>query len=81
MPAALVRKAASMPAVSIMPDMLVEVVEQRMDGVARRAVLVEVHDQPVARVFLDQLARREVVLEIDDHRGPRMLVPGNLHIR
>src|SRR5947207_10620835 len=38
-----------------------------MDGVARRAVLVEMHDQLVAGVLLDQLARREMVLEVDDH--------------
>ena len=46
---------------------LVEIVEQRMDGVARRTLRVVVQDQPVARILLDQLARREVVLEIDDH--------------
>ena len=56
-----------------MPDevhhlhVLVEIVEQRVDGVARRALRVVVQDQPVARILLDQLARREVVLEIDDH--------------
>src|SRR5712691_6726142 len=48
--------------------MLVEIVKQLMDGVARRALGVVVQDQPVARVLLDQLAWREVVLEIDDHR-------------
>ena len=47
---------------------LVEIVEQLVNGVARRALRVVVQDQPVARVLLDQLARREVVLEIDDHR-------------
>ena len=57
--------------------MLVEIVEQRMDRVARRALRVVVQDQPVARVLLDQLARREVVLEVDDHR--RVLLMATLH--
>jgi hypothetical protein len=50
--------------------MLVEVVEQGMDGVARRAVLVVMQDPAVARIFLDQFAGREVMLEIDDHGAP-----------
>src|ERR1700687_3921518 len=49
--------------------MLVEIIEQRMDRVARRARSVVVEDQAVARVLLDQFARREMVLEIDDHAG------------
>ena len=48
---------------------LVEIVEQRMHRVARRARGVVIEHEPVARVRLDQLARREMVLEIDDHRG------------
>ena len=32
------------------PDVLVEIVKQRMEGVARRIILVEVHDQPLARI-------------------------------
>src|SRR5258705_11757924 len=48
--------------------MLIQIVKQLMDGVARRALGIVVQDQPVARVLLDQLAWREVVLEIDDHR-------------
>jgi hypothetical protein len=48
--------------------MLVEIVEELVNGVARRALRVEMQDQPVARVLLDQLAWREMVLEIDDLR-------------
>ena len=47
---------------------LVEIVEQLVDRIARRALGIVVQDQPVARILLDQFARREVVLEIDDHR-------------
>src|SRR5215510_3387710 len=49
------------------PHMLVEVVEELVDRIARRALRVVMQDQPVAGVLLDQLARREVVLEINDH--------------
>src|SRR5829696_5627998 len=62
-------------------DVLVEVPEQGMDGVARRAVLVEMDDQLVARVLLDQFARREVMLKIDGHFCPPMFLPVNSHIR
>jgi hypothetical protein len=51
-------------------DVLVEIVQQRMHRVARRAVLVVVQDQLVAGIALDQLARREMVLEVDDHARP-----------
>src|SRR5580704_11783075 len=51
------------------PHVLVEIVKQRMDRIARRARGVVIEDQPVARVLLDQFARREMVLEIDDHAG------------
>ena len=51
------------------PHVLVEIVEQRMDRIARCARGVVVEDQAVARVLLDQFARREMVLEIDDHAG------------
>ena len=49
------------------PHVLVEIVEQGMHRIARRAERVVIEDEPVARVVLDQLARREMVLEIDDH--------------
>src|SRR5262245_33776746 len=49
------------------PHVLVEIVEELMDRIARRALRVVVQDQPVAGVLLDQLAWCEVVLEIDDH--------------
>src|SRR5262249_30881080 len=54
------------------PHMLVEIVEELVDGIARRALRVVVQDQPVARLLLDQLAWREMVLEVNDHRvtGP-----------
>jgi hypothetical protein len=58
--------------------MLVEIVKQRMDGVARRAVLVVMQDPAVARVFLDQFARGEVMLEVDDH-GCLLVVGKKLH--
>src|SRR5215204_838262 len=48
-------------------DVFVEIVEQRMNGVARRALCVVMQDQSIARILLDQFARREVVLEIDNH--------------
>src|SRR5829696_9584021 len=48
-------------------DMLIEIVEQRMDGVARRAVLVVAEYPAGTRVFFDQLAWREVMLKIDNH--------------
>src|SRR5215204_5359420 len=48
-------------------DVLVEIVQQRMNGVTRRALCIVVQDQSIAWVLLDQLARREVVLEVDDH--------------
>jgi hypothetical protein len=47
--------------------MLVEIVKQRMDSVARRAILVVAQNSLVSGVFLDQLARGEMVLKIDDH--------------
>ena len=70
MPCALVSQAASMPAEVHHADVLVEIVEQRVDGVARRALRVVMQDHAVARILLDQLARGEMVLEIDDHLRP-----------
>ncbi len=48
-------------------DVLVEIIEERVHGIARRPVLVVVEDKPIARIILDELARREMVLEVDDH--------------
>ena len=46
---------------------LAEIVQQRMHGIARRALGVVIKYQAIARILLDQLARREVMLKIDDH--------------
>jgi hypothetical protein len=49
--------------------MFVEIVEQRMDGVARRAQRIVMEDEPAARIVLDQFARRKMVLKVDNHAG------------
>ena len=51
-------------------DVLVEIVEQLVRGVARRAGLIENDDEFVAEVLLEQFTRREVVLEVDDNAFP-----------
>ncbi len=56
------------------PDVLIEIIEERMHGVARRSVLVVAEDEPIAWIVLDELAWREVVLEIDDHREVPVVV-------
>ena len=84
MPAALVsRQECSVDTrrVLSMATVLVEVPQQSMYSITGRAVLIEMHDQLVARVLFDELARGEVMLEIDNHSYPRMFLPGHLHIR
>jgi hypothetical protein len=46
---------------------LVELVQQRMRSVGRRAGRIELDHPRRARRGVDQLARGEVMLEIDDH--------------
>src|SRR6185312_6301547 len=59
-------------------DMLVEIVEQPVRGVAGGASLVIGEDAAVAELLLEELARRPMVLEIDDHLGssPARLLRG-----
>ena len=50
------------------PDVLIEIIQQRMHGIAGRTILVEMNDQAISRILLDQFARREMVLKVNDHR-------------